>query len=97
MTGSRSFSWSQCRGLLGKIKPLLAATIGTTAMALSAATASADIACSGNVCWHVKERYTFPKESRVIVHEDTWKPAPSITIREHEGRGYWKGESWVDF
>ena len=77
-------------------KTLFGAAIGGVALALSAATASADVACSGDVCWHVKERYTYPAESRVIVHEDSWKPGPAIRFREHEGRGYWKGETWVE-
>ena len=78
-------------------KTLLATAIGTAALAVSAATASADIACSGNVCWHVQERYTYPRESKVIIHRDTWRPGPRVTIREHEGRGFWRGGSWVDF
>jgi hypothetical protein len=79
-------------------KNLLCIAVGASALALSAATASADtIACSGNTCWHVKERYTYPKESQVIIREENWKPGPSIRFREHEGRGYWKGESWVEF
>ena len=80
-------------------KTLLATAIGTAALSLSAASAFADyVACSGNTCWHVKERYTYPKESSVVIHEaDTWKPAPGITVREHEGRGYWRSGVWVDF
>ena len=78
-------------------KVLLGPAIGAAALALSAVTASADVACSANVCWHVKERLAYPRESRVVVHRDTWKPGPRVTIREHEGRGYWRGDSWVDF
>ena len=26
------------------------------------------------------------------LHEDTWKPGPSITFREHTGRGYWQAK-----
>ena len=78
-------------------KTLLGTAIGAAALALSAAGASAEIACSGNVCWHVKERYTYPRESKVIIREDRWKPGPSIRFREHEGRGYWRGGAWVDF
>jgi hypothetical protein len=79
------------------IKTLLGTAIGTAALALTAATASASIACSGDVCWHVKEAYKYPSESRVIIHEDSWRAGPSIRFREHAGRGYWRGESWVDF
>jgi hypothetical protein len=47
---------------------------------------------NGNVCWVVKERYTYPTESKVIIREDSWKPGADITIREHgQGRGYYNG------
>src|SRR5471030_1447128 len=51
------------------------------------------------VCWHTQSTYEYPKESRVIVHEDSWKWGPSekYSFREHEGRGYWKGDSWTDW
>jgi len=57
--------------------------------------ASAEIVCSGNTCWHVKERYEYPPAAGVVIHEDTWGPAPGITFREHEGRGFWKGDVWT--
>ena len=78
-------------------KYLFATATGATLLVFSAVSASAAIACSGNVCWHVKEKYTYPAESKVIIHEDSWKPASGVTIREHEGRGYWKGDVWTDF
>lgn len=73
------------------------AVAGTMMLALSAVSASAAHACSGNVCWVVKERYTYPSESKVIIREDSWKPGPEITIREHgQGRGYYNGSGvWV--
>jgi hypothetical protein len=80
-------------------KSLLAATAGATVLALSAVSASAGIACVGPVCWHTTDRYEYPTESRVIVHEDSWKPEASakVTWREHTGRGYWREDKWVDF
>ncbi len=79
-------------------KPLIGAVVGAGLLAFSASGALAAMACNGNVCWHVKERYTYPQGSGVIVREDTWKPGPEITIREsREGRGYWKGDAWTDF
>ncbi len=78
-------------------KTLVGTAIGAAALALAATNASAAVACSGDVCWHVKEKYSYPSESKVIIHEDTWKPGPSIRFREHEGRGYWRGDAWVDF
>jgi hypothetical protein len=78
-------------------KTLLGATAGMGLLALSAASASAAIVCTGNVCWHTHEAYTYPSESRVIVHPDAWRWGPSerFSWREHEGRGYWRGDSWV--
>jgi hypothetical protein len=64
---------------------------------ISAVTASAAIVCSGNTCWRAHERYTNPPSAGVVIHEDNWRAGPGITFREHEGRGYWRGDSWTDF
>jgi hypothetical protein len=69
-------------------KVLLTTVAGAGALAFSALSAGV---CSGNVCWHVKEKYDYPPTADVVVHEDSWKAGPDITFREHEGRGYWKG------
>ena len=75
---------------------MLVGTLAAVSMlALSAAGASAAVVCSGNVCWHTTERYEYPPDARVVVHEDTWTPSAGITIREHEGRGYWRGDTWT--
>ncbi len=78
-------------------KTLLGATAGMGLLVLSGASASAAIVCSGNVCWHTHETYTYPPEARVIVHPDSWRwgPREHFTFREHEGRGYWRGDDWV--
>jgi hypothetical protein len=76
-------------------KVLIGAVMGVGLVAFSTSSALAYTACSGNVCWHVKERYEYPAQSKVVIHEDSWKPTAGITIREHEGRGYWKGETWT--
>jgi hypothetical protein len=76
-------------------KALLGAIAGAGALAFSAAGASAEIVCSGNTCWHVKEKYEYPPTAGVVIHEDAWTPVPGITFREHEGRGYWKGDVWT--
>ncbi|HZP76551.1 MAG TPA: hypothetical protein VFB45_10445 [Pseudolabrys sp.] len=78
-------------------KSLLTAAAGAAVLAFGASSASAAIACSGNVCWHTHEHFAYPRESRVIIHPDTWRLTRHYTIREHEGRGYWRGDSWVDF
>jgi hypothetical protein len=77
-------------------KYVLATGAGTMMLAFSAVSASAAYACVGNTCWVVKERYSYPAESKVIIREDTWRPGPEITVREHgEGRGYWRGDAWT--
>ena len=80
--------------LLGKT--LASAAIGAGLLAVSTMSASAAIVCSSDVCWHTHEAYHYPPEAKVIVHEDNWKWGPSehYTFREHEGRGYWRGDSW---
>lgn len=78
-------------------KAAACAAAGAALLAVSATGASAAIVCSGDVCWHTHEAYTYPPEAKVIVHEDSWKWGPSehFTFREHEGRGYWRENRWV--
>src|SRR3974377_911098 len=80
-------------------KTLLGTALGTGALALSAASASAAIICNGNVCWHAHTAYEYPTESRVIIHPDDWRwgPGERFSWREHEGRGYWRGERWIEW
>ena len=83
-------------------KRLLGTAIGAAAMALSAASASADtVACSGDTCWHVKEKYEYPPTAGIVVHEDNWKwrdeDHDKYRWREHEGRGYWRDGAWITF
>ena len=78
-------------------KSLLGAALGAGVLAVSMASASAAIVCTGNVCWHTHERYQYPPTARVIIHEDDWRPGPGITFREHEGRGYWAGDRWTEW
>ena len=78
-------------------KVLIGAMMGAAALAVSATGASAYMACSGNTCWHVKDRYEYPARAKIVVHEDSWKPHARVIIREHEGRGYWKGHTWTSW
>jgi hypothetical protein len=80
-------------------KILTGAAIGTGILVASAVSASAAIACSGNVCWHTHEAFRYPREARIIIHDDGWKSGPSehYTFREHEGRGYWRGDRWENW
>ena len=78
---------------------LASAAIGAAMLAGSAVSASAAIACSGNICWHTHEAYAYPPESKVIIHEDNWRWGPNerFSFREHEGRGYWRGDRWTEW
>jgi hypothetical protein len=78
--------------IIGKV--LVCAAVGAGFMALAAVNASAEIVCSGKVCWHAHDRYNYPRSAHVVVHTDDWHWGPGISIREHEGRGYWRGERW---
>jgi hypothetical protein len=78
-------------------KAVLGATAAASILAVSAMGASAAVVCRGNVCWHTQESYEYPPSARVIIHPDDWKPAPGITFREHEGRGYWNGDRWTEW
>ena len=79
-------------------KAALGTALGVGVLALSAASASAEIACSRNACWHVKERYEYPPEARVIIHPDDWRwrGHEHYLWREHEGRGYWRDGRWIE-
>lgn len=79
------------------IKTLAGAALG--AALLAPVSVSAAIVCSGNVCWHTHETYTYPPEAKVIIHEDNWRAGPNehFTFREHEGRGHWHGDRWTEW
>jgi hypothetical protein len=78
---------------------ILGAAMGAGVLAFSGLTASAAIVCSGNECWHTHSMFRYPAEAHVIVHPDGWRWAPHdhFAWREHEGRGYWQGDTWRDF
>jgi hypothetical protein len=80
-------------------KTLLGTLMGAGVLALTMASASAAIVCSGNTCWHVKESHQYPSDARVTMHEENWKWGPSdkYAWREHEGRGYWREDKWITF
>ena len=80
-------------------KVVFGSLMGASMLAFSAVGASAAIVCSGNSCWHVKDTYQYPSEARVVVHKDDWKwgAKDKYSWREHEGRGYWHGDRWMDW
>jgi len=79
---------------------LAGAALSIGAMALSTGAASAYVVCnSDGDCWHVHDQYTYPTDSGIVVHEDTWSWDHDHPYRwhEHDGRGYWRGGVWVTF
>jgi hypothetical protein len=72
--------------------------VAASALALSAATASAEIACnSEGDCWHVK-RHDFSSSLKLTIHPDNWKwgAHEHYKWREHEGHGYWHSGKWIE-
>ncbi|HZR60054.1 MAG TPA: hypothetical protein VFA80_03725 [Xanthobacteraceae bacterium] len=76
-------------------KALAGAALATGTLAFSALNASAAIVCRGDVCWHTHDVYRYPSSEHIIVHRDNWRAGPRVIFREHEGPGYWRGDSWV--
>ena len=77
-------------------KAVLGAIAAASILAFSAIGASAAIVCQGTVCWHVHDSYQYPPSARIIIHPDDWSGGPGIAFREHEGRGYWSGDRWME-
>ena len=52
----------------------------------------------GSVCWHTHEAYDYAPTAGVVVHPDNWRwgAHEHYSWREHEGRGYWNGDKWMD-
>jgi hypothetical protein len=72
--------------------------VAASTLALSAVTASAEIACNTEgECWHVK-RHDVSPGLNLTVHPDNWKWAEheKYKWREHEGHGYWKNGAWIE-
>jgi len=72
--------------------------VAAGSLALTAATASAEIACNNEgECWHVK-RHDYSPDLKLSVHPDNWKWAAheKYKWREHEGHGYWRKGVWIE-
>jgi hypothetical protein len=48
-------------------KTLLGAAMGAGVFAFLVVSASAAVVCNGNVCWHAKEKYTYPPDALVTM------------------------------
>jgi hypothetical protein len=83
---------------LGKV--MCAAVMSAGVLVVGAGRASAEIACNGaGVCWHTQETYQYKPEFGVVVHPNNWQWSANehYRWREHEGRGYWEGDTWHQF
>jgi len=80
-------------------KTLFAAAVAAGFAAFSGVNASAAVVCTGPVCWHTHEAYDYPPDARVVVHPDDWRwgAKENYSWREHEGRGYWHGDRWMEW
>jgi hypothetical protein len=77
-----------------------AAFLAANTLVLSAASASAMIACNAEgECWHVTHRYVYRPEFGVVIHPDGWRwgAGDHYVWREHPGRGYWHNGIWIKF
>jgi len=81
-------------------KFVAAALLGASALAFTATGASARIVCNAEGdCWHAKTEYNYEPTFRLKVYPDEWKwkEGERFRWREHEGRGYWRGDKWTEF
>lgn len=78
-------------------RALISACVSGGVLVGSMFAASAAIVCSGAVCWHSHDAYDYPSGASVTVHPDYWRwgPHDHFVFREHEGRGYWRGDRWI--
>jgi hypothetical protein len=84
--------------LLGKLAT--AAVLATSALVMTAGSASAYIVCNRfGECWHVRSHYAYRPAYGLVVHEDNWRWAATDHYRwhEHAGRGYWRNGVWIRF
>jgi hypothetical protein len=79
---------------------LTIALLGAATLAVSTLGASARIVCNeAGDCWHSEGDYVYPPGFGLTIHPNDWrwKEGERHAWREHEGRGYWKGDKWVEF
>jgi len=73
--------------------------LGAAALGFSATQASARIVCNQEGdCWHVRSDYDYKPGLHLTIHPDDWRfHGDHYRWREHEGRGYWHGNTWMTF
>ena len=77
----------------------LAGLVGASAIAMTTS-ANARIVCNEEGdCWHTQTVYVYPPTLGLTIHENDWKwkEGEKRRWREHEGKGYWKGDRWEEF
>jgi hypothetical protein len=84
--------------MMTTFRSLALGAIVTVSVAALTGSASARIVCNEEGdCWHSKTVEVFPPALGLTIHEDNWKWAEGEKKqhwREHEGKGYWKGDKW---
>ena len=83
----------------------IASLLGIGAVAATATSASAYVACnSAGDCWHTDRHYTYDRGLRVETHPDDWyfhrdwnHDANHHWRDYHEGRGYYRNGLWITF
>jgi hypothetical protein len=76
-------------------KLVLGAVIGAGALAATAGSASAYVACNrAGDCWHTDSR-DFRPSFGITIHDNDWRLARHNHWHEHAGRGYWRNGVWI--
>ncbi len=85
------------------VAAMAASSLGVGGVAITAAPASAAIACNGaGECWHVDRRMHYDPALGIRFHDDGWRArqhwGAGLQWREnHAGRGYYRNGVWITF
>ena len=77
----------------------LSALIGA-GLCVATTQASARVVCNEDGdCWRTQTEYQYPPSVRLQFYNDDykWGEGEKRRWREREGRGYWQGDTWVEF
>jgi hypothetical protein len=83
------------------LKGALLGAIAGGALAASATTASAYVACNGaGECWRVTQRYDYPPHAGITFHTNDWGYRHHHDWRwrhDRVDRGYYRNGVWIAF
>jgi hypothetical protein len=83
---------------MSRLKSALAVGAMVAGLALTATTASADVACNRwGECWHVHDRLTYPGELGIVWHPDNWHAKHLHWRHDRFDHGYYRNGVWVAF